>query len=198
MSLRPSLSACVLYRLSRRFWNPTNSSVVNWESTVCPLPGPSGQWKLSCLNILKCIYHVLSTRSNLFLSVIGLCLRTTMGHWTESLVSRLSSNRRATRFPQMTWLSWYLSTEGKVYCGFWASPRQDKHFSHHSILIFVCAGLRRPANCRLFLGRWKSLSTTFQWSIQVCPLFRQYFPLFMFIHNCLPPPSLLHLYLAML
>lgn len=32
---------------------------------------------------------------------------------------------------------------------------------------FVCAGLRRPANCRPFLGRWTSQLTTFQWSTQV-------------------------------
>lgn len=39
----PPFSACVLYRLFRRFWGPTNSSALNWESTVCRLPGLSGQ-----------------------------------------------------------------------------------------------------------------------------------------------------------
>lgn len=49
-----------------------------------------------------------------------------------------------------------------------ASPRQDKHFLQHFVQICVCAGLRRPANCRLFLERWTSQSTMFHWSTLVC------------------------------
>ena len=80
-----SSSYCVLCRLFRRFWGPTNSFAVNWGSTTCRSPGLSGR-----------------------------CSRTTMGLWTESLASHLSSNRRATRFPQTTCWSWWPSTGGKA------------------------------------------------------------------------------------
>lgn len=37
-------NASAFHRLFKRLWNPTNTSAVNWDSTVCRSPGLSGQW----------------------------------------------------------------------------------------------------------------------------------------------------------
>lgn len=96
-------------------------------------------WRHQSFKLLKMLSTMLYTSSERLLSIVGQCLRTTTGPWTESLVSRPSSNRRATRFPRMTWLSWWLSTGSKTYVGFTDKVDQASPKVRQTLLTPFCS-----------------------------------------------------------